>query len=56
MLIFDPHTDIATTRDGVVVNTVNTVGVMGAGVARAVRTRFCGCRPRCKEEVEQLSR
>jgi len=40
MLIFDPHTDIATTRDGVVVNTVNTVGVMGAGVAKAVRERW----------------
>ena len=40
MLVFDETENVSTTQAELIVNTVNTVGVMGAGVARAVRERF----------------
>lgn len=45
MLGHDPDLDIARSRDPVLVNTVNTRGVMGAGVARAVRQAWPGVMP-----------
>lgn len=40
MIRFDPSENVATTDADLIVNTVNTVGVMGAGVAKAVKERF----------------
>lgn len=40
MLRFDAQESIATTQADLIVNTVNTVGVMGAGVAKAVKDRY----------------
>lgn len=40
MIHFDPSENVATTDADLIVNTVNTVGVMGAGVAKAVKERF----------------
>lgn len=40
MLSFDRSETVSDTKADMIVNTVNTVGVMGAGVARAVRDRF----------------
>lgn len=40
MISYDPNADIRTDQAQLLVNTVNTVGVMGAGVAKAVRLRY----------------
>ncbi len=40
MISYDPGADIRTDQAQLLVNTVNTVGVMGAGVAKAVRLRY----------------
>ncbi len=40
MIRFDPASSVAKTDADVIVNTVNTVGVMGAGVAKAVKDRY----------------
>ena len=40
MIRYAPGTDISRDEAGLLVNTVNTVGVMGAGVAKAIRDRF----------------
>lgn len=40
MIRFDPAASVATTTADLIVNTVNTVGVMGAGVAKAVKDRY----------------
>jgi O-acetyl-ADP-ribose deacetylase (regulator of RNase III) len=40
MISYAPHADISTDQAQLLVNTVNTVGVMGAGVAKAVRLRY----------------
>jgi O-acetyl-ADP-ribose deacetylase (regulator of RNase III) len=40
MIRYDPNADIAKDEAQLLVNTVNTVGVMGAGVAKAVRLRY----------------
>lgn len=40
MIRFDPTETVAKTNADLIVNTVNTVGVMGAGVAKAVKDRY----------------
>lgn len=40
MFVYMPDLDIASSQDDLIVNTVNCVGVMGAGVARSVRNRY----------------
>lgn len=40
MITYAPEADISTDQAQLLVNTVNTVGVMGAGVAKAVRLRY----------------
>lgn len=40
MITYTPEADIRTDQAQLLVNTVNTVGVMGAGVAKAVRLRY----------------
>lgn len=40
MFAYAPDIDIAASEDDLIVNTVNCVGVMGAGVALAVRNRY----------------
>lgn len=40
MIRYTPGANIKTSNAGLLVNTVNTVGVMGAGVAKAVKERF----------------
>jgi len=40
MITYDPNADISIDQAQLLVNTVNTVGVMGAGVAKAVRLRY----------------
>lgn len=40
MIRFDPTETVAHTDADLIVNTVNTVGVMGAGVAKAVKDRY----------------
>lgn len=40
MISYDPNADIGKDQAQLLVNTVNTVGVMGAGVAKAVRLRY----------------
>jgi O-acetyl-ADP-ribose deacetylase (regulator of RNase III) len=40
MILYKPGLDIARDDADLLVNTVNTVGVMGAGVAKSVRDRF----------------
>lgn len=40
MLRFDADENVSTTNADLIVNTVNTVGVMGAGVAKAVKERY----------------
>lgn len=40
MFSYEPNFDIATSPDDVLVNTVNCVGVMGAGVAKAIREAY----------------
>lgn len=40
MISYDPNADIKKDQAQLLVNTVNTVGVMGAGVAKAVRLRY----------------
>jgi O-acetyl-ADP-ribose deacetylase (regulator of RNase III) len=42
MITYTPEADISTDQSQLLVNTVNTVGVMGAGVAQAVRLRYPG--------------
>lgn len=45
MISYDLNADIRTDQARLLVNTVNTVGVMGAGVAKAVRLRYPGVMP-----------
>lgn len=40
MITYTPEADISTDQAQLLVNTVNTVGVMGAGVAKAIRLRY----------------
>lgn len=40
MMRFDENEDVLTSEADLLVNTVNTVGVMGAGVAKAIKTRY----------------
>lgn len=42
---YRPDLNIAASGDDVLVNTVNCVGVMGAGVAKAIRTRYPSVMP-----------
>lgn len=42
MIRYAPGTDVSRDDAALLVNTVNTVGVMGAGVAKAIRQRFPG--------------
>lgn len=40
MFVYDPDLDMRTSTDRFLVNTVNTVGTMGKGVAKDIRDRF----------------
>jgi len=54
MITYAPHADIRTDQAQLLVNTVNTVGVMGAGVAKAVRLRYPDIMPPYKAACESL--